>query len=62
LHLAQTRKALELLKKIIPKTNRVLMIVDPNNQGMMLRLKAIQTAAAKLAIDIQSIHALGETN
>jgi ABC-type uncharacterized transport system substrate-binding protein len=62
LHLAQTRKALELLKKIIPKTNRVLMIVDPNNQGMKLRLKAIQTAAAKLAIDIQPIHALGETN
>jgi hypothetical protein len=29
---------------------------------MKLRLKAIQTAAAKLAIDIQPIHALGETN
>ena len=34
------------------------MIVDPNNQGMMLRLKAIQAAAAKLTLAFQSIPAL----
>jgi len=34
------------------------MIVDPNNQGMMLRLKAIQSGVPKLAIELQSIPAL----
>jgi len=32
-----------------------MMIVDPKNQGMMLRFKAIQTAAPKVAIELQSI-------
>jgi putative ABC transport system substrate-binding protein len=53
------QKALELLKEMLPNANRVLMIVDPKNPGMMLRLKAIQTAAPKLAMDIQAIPALG---
>jgi putative tryptophan/tyrosine transport system substrate-binding protein len=52
------QKALQYLKEMLPKTNRVVMIVDPKNQGMMLRLKAIQTAAPKLAIELQSIPAL----
>ena len=52
------QKALEYLKETLPKTSRVVMIVDPKNQGMMLRLKAIQTAAPKLAIELQSIPAL----
>ena len=51
------QKALEFLKKMLPKTNRVVMIVDAKNQGMMLRLKAIQTAVPKLAIELQSIPA-----
>jgi putative ABC transport system substrate-binding protein len=34
------------------------MIFDPKNQGMMLRLGAMKTAAAKLAIEFQSIPAL----
>jgi putative ABC transport system substrate-binding protein len=37
------------------------MIVDPKNPGMMLRLKAIQSAAPKLAIELQSIPALGSS-
>jgi putative ABC transport system substrate-binding protein len=52
------QKGLEFLKQTLPKTNRVVMIVDPKNPGMMLRLKAIQTAAPKLAIELQSIPAL----
>jgi putative tryptophan/tyrosine transport system substrate-binding protein len=52
------QKNLEILKEILPKTRRVAMIVDPKNQGMMLRLNAIRTAALKLAIEIQSIPAL----
>jgi putative ABC transport system substrate-binding protein len=51
------QKNLEILKEILPKTRRVAMIVDPKNQGMMLRLNAIRTAALKLAIEIQSIPA-----
>ena len=53
------QKGLEFLKQTLPKTNRVVMIVDPKNPGMMLRLKAIQSAAPKLAIELQSIPALG---
>jgi putative tryptophan/tyrosine transport system substrate-binding protein len=49
------QKALEFLKQTLPKPNRVMMIVDPKNQGMMLRFKAITTAVPTLAIDLQSI-------
>ena len=55
------QKALEFLKQTLPKANRVMMIVDPKNQGMMLRLKAIQTAVPKLAIDLQSVLALSSS-
>lgn len=53
------QKALEFLKEIFPKANCVVMIVDPKNHGMMLRLKAIQATAPKLTIDLQPIPALG---
>jgi putative tryptophan/tyrosine transport system substrate-binding protein len=56
------QKALEYLKEMLPKTSRVVMIVDPKNQGMMLRLKAIQTAVPKLGIELQSLPALGSTD
>jgi putative ABC transport system substrate-binding protein len=49
------QKALDFLKQTLPKATRVMMIVDPKNQGMMLRFKAIQTAVPKLAIELQSI-------
>ncbi len=49
------QKALEFLKRTLPKTKRVLLIVDPNNQGMMLRFKAIQAAVPKLEIELQPI-------
>ena len=52
------QKTLELLKEALPKTRRVAMIFDPKNQGMMFRLKALETAAPKLAIELQSIPAL----
>jgi putative ABC transport system substrate-binding protein len=52
-------KTLELLKETLRKTRRVAMIFDPKNQGMMLRLEAIKSAARKLAIELQSIPALG---
>jgi putative ABC transport system substrate-binding protein len=55
------QKALEFLKQTLPKTNRVMMIVDPKNQGMMLRFRAIQTAVAKLAIDLQSVFAVSSS-
>jgi putative ABC transport system substrate-binding protein len=52
------QKTLELLKELLPQAKRVAMIVDPKNQGMMLRLDAIKTAALKLTIDLQSLPAL----
>jgi putative tryptophan/tyrosine transport system substrate-binding protein len=51
------QKALEYLKRTLPKTKRVLMIVDPKNPGMMVRFKAIQAAVPKLAMELQSIPA-----
>ena len=41
------QKTLEVLKDTLPKTKRVAMIFDPKNQGMMIRLKAIEIAATK---------------
>ena len=55
------QKALEFLKQTLPRANRVMMIVDPKNQGMMLRFKAIQTAVPKLAIDLQSVLAVSSS-
>jgi ABC-type uncharacterized transport system substrate-binding protein len=55
------QKALEFLKTTLPRTKRVVMIVDPKNPGMMLRLKAIQTAAPALALDLQSTPALSSS-
>src|SRR6516165_2085709 len=52
------QKTLELLKEALPKAKRVGMIFDPKNQGMMFRLRALETAAPKLAIELQSIPAL----
>lgn len=52
------QKTLEALKETLPQTRRIAMIFDPNNAGMMLRLKAIEVAAEKLAIDLQSIPAV----
>jgi putative ABC transport system substrate-binding protein len=51
------QKTLEILKETLPKTRRVAMIFDPKNRGMMLRVKAIEIAASKLAIELQSIAA-----
>jgi putative tryptophan/tyrosine transport system substrate-binding protein len=55
------QKTLEVLKDTLPKTTRVAMIFDPKNQGMMLRLKAVEAAATKLAIELQSIPALNSS-
>ena len=55
------QKTLEVLKDTLPKTKRVAMIFDPKNQGMMLRLKAIEIAATKLALELQSIPALNSS-
>jgi len=55
------QKALEFLKQTLPTANRVLLIVDPNNQGMMLRFKAIQAAVPKLEIELQTIVAVGSS-
>ena len=52
------QKNLELQKEMLPKTRRVAMIFDPKNQGMILRVNAIRTAALKVAIELQSIPAL----
>jgi len=52
------QKTLELLKEVLPKAKRVAMIFDPKNQGMMSRLRAVEAAAPKLGIELQSIPAL----
>jgi putative tryptophan/tyrosine transport system substrate-binding protein len=51
-------KTLELLKETLPRTKRVAIIFDPNNPGMMLRIKAMTAATPKLAMELQSIRAL----
>jgi putative ABC transport system substrate-binding protein len=51
------QKNLEILKETLSTAKRVAMIWDPNNRGMTLRLTAIQAAAPKLGIEIQSIAA-----
>ena len=51
-------KTFELLKETLPKTKRVAIIFDPNNPGMMLRIKGLTAAAPKLAVELQSIPAL----
>src|SRR5262249_17475157 len=48
-------KTLELLKEALPRTKRVAIIFDPNNPGMMLRIKRLTAAAPKLAVELQSI-------
>jgi putative ABC transport system substrate-binding protein len=48
------QKTLELLKEALPKTRRVAMIFDPKNPGMMFRLRALEIAAPKLAIDVDT--------
>jgi len=53
------QKTFEVLKETLPGTKRVAMIFDPNNRGMMLRLKAVEVAAAKLSLELQSIAAPG---
>jgi putative ABC transport system substrate-binding protein len=53
------QKALELLKEAVPKTSQVAMIFDPRNQGMMFRVKAVETAARKLGMELRSMPALG---
>ena len=55
------QKTLEVLKDTLPKTKRVAMIFDPKNQGMMLRLNAIEIAATKLGTELQSIPALNSS-
>lgn len=52
------QKTLELLKEVLPKAKRVAMIFDPKNQGMMSRLRAVETAAPKLEMELQPIPAL----
>jgi putative tryptophan/tyrosine transport system substrate-binding protein len=51
-------KTLELLKETLPRAKRVAIVFDPNNPGMMLRIKAMTAAAPKLAMELQSIPAL----
>jgi ABC-type uncharacterized transport system substrate-binding protein len=51
-------KTLELLKETLPRTKRAAIIFDPNNPGMMLRIKRMTAAAPKLAMELQSIPAL----
>jgi ABC-type uncharacterized transport system substrate-binding protein len=53
------QKTLELLKEILHEARRIAMIFDPKNRGMMLRVKAIETAALQLTIELQAIPALG---
>ena len=51
-------KTLELLKETLPRTKRAAIIFDPNNPGMMLRIRRMTAAAPKLAMELQSIPAL----
>ena len=51
-------KTFELLKETLPRTKRVAIIFDPNNPGMMLRIKRLMAAAPKVAVELQSIPAL----
>src|SRR5271169_2693705 len=45
-------KWLELLKQIAPDVNRVLVMVQPNNDGNMGLLHAIETAAHSVSVEV----------
>jgi putative ABC transport system substrate-binding protein len=53
------QKCLALLKETLPQLNRVAMIFDPNNPGMMLRVEALKIAAPSLRLKLELISALG---
>jgi putative tryptophan/tyrosine transport system substrate-binding protein len=53
------QKNLEIVREAVPNTRRVAIIWDPNNPGMTLRHTAIQAAAAKLGMELQSMAAPG---
>jgi putative ABC transport system substrate-binding protein len=55
------QKNLEIVREAIPNTRRVAIIWDPNNRGMTLRHTAIQAAATKLGLELQSIAAPGSS-
>jgi putative ABC transport system substrate-binding protein len=52
------QKCLELLKEMLPQLNRVAMIFDPNNPGMMRRVEALKIAAPRLGLKLELISAL----
>jgi putative tryptophan/tyrosine transport system substrate-binding protein len=52
-------KNLAIVKEALPKAGRVAMIWDLNNRGMTLRLAAVQAAAPRLGMEIQSLAAPG---
>ena len=47
-------KRLELLKEAVPKIGRVAVLYDPANQGNVLEVKGVQTAARPLGLTVQS--------
>jgi ABC-type uncharacterized transport system substrate-binding protein len=51
-------KTLQFLKETLPRSRRVAIIFDPNNAGMMLRIKRMTVAAPKLALEFLAIPAL----
>jgi putative ABC transport system substrate-binding protein len=52
------QKCLELLKETLPQLDRVAMIFDPNNPGMMRRVEALKIAAPRLGLKLELISAL----
>jgi putative ABC transport system substrate-binding protein len=51
------QKNLEIVKEALPKARRIAMIWDPNNRGMTLRHTAVQAAASRLGLEMQSLAA-----
>jgi putative ABC transport system substrate-binding protein len=48
-------KRLELLKEIFPKVTRVAVLWDPDNPGSVVNVRATETPAKSLGINLQSV-------
>jgi putative ABC transport system substrate-binding protein len=52
-------KGLELLKEAMPRTERVAVLVNPDNPSRALVFKAMETAARSLKVELQTFAARG---
>lgn len=52
-------KRLELFKEAVPKSVRMAVLYDPTNRGNVAEAKEVQTAAAAIGLNVQSLEVRG---